>query len=374
VPCPTPLHVGRSVMSSKFTNSHDKRTASGGDNMADPATAHDSMSTAQLSAIVELACRAPSLHNSQPWWLIFEKGTLSLFADHSRIGTHTDSTGREVILSCGAALDHLRVAAAAAGWRVTVDRCPNLLERDHLATAVFHRAQSAGEHARALADAISARRTDRLAFDAPEPWADTELQLRTALRSTATYLDIIDDDGRSILADASRASEEHRLGDPSYRYELLWWTGHSGSDAGVPASAIPSRAEASHVDVARDFPSYGSGDRRPQVDRDHSRILVLSTYDDSPENTLRCGEALSRVLLECTAAGFATCTLTHMIELHASREIVRRLTGRRAEPQVLIRVGRAADVSPPPTRTPRRPVADVLQLGARVEGPNDRAK
>ena len=134
------------------------------------------------------------------------------------------------------------------------------------------------------------------------------------------------------------------------------------ADDGLPSSAIPSRAEASRVDVARDFPTYGSGDRRPQVDRDHSNILVLSTYDDSRENTLRCGEVLSRVLLECTAAGFATCTLTHMIELHASREMVRRLTGRRAEPQVLIRVGRAPEISPPPDRTPRRPLADVLHL------------
>ena len=139
--------------------------------------------------------------------------------------------------------------------------------------------------------------------------------------------------------------------DRSFRYE-----------DGVPSSALPSAAEASHVDVARDFPAYGRGDRRSQVDRDHSNILVLSTYDDSRDNTLRCGEALSRVLLECTAAGLATCTLTHMIELHSSREIVRRLTARRAEPQVLIRVGRAPEISPPPVRTPRRPLADVLHL------------
>jgi len=331
--------------------------------MADPATALDSISTAQLSAIVELACRAPSLHNSQPWRWTFENGTLSLFADHSRVGTHTDSTGREVILSCGAALDHLQVAAAAAGWSITVERYPNPHDNNHLASAVLHRAQSVAEHAQVLADAVSARRTDRLAFEAPEPWTDVELQLRAVLRDTATYLDVIDDDGRPILADASRESEEHRLGDPSYRYELLWWTGHSGSGAGVPSSAIPSRAEASHVDVARDFPSYGSGDRRPQVDRDQSRILVLSTYDDSPENTLRCGEALSRVLLECTAAGLATCTLTHMIELHASREIVRRLTGRRAEPQTLIRVGRAPETTETPVRTRRRPLTEVLHFG-----------
>jgi nitroreductase len=332
------------------------------DDMSDPVTAHDTIGTPQLAAAVELACRAPSLHNSQPWRWVFESGTLHLFADHARVGRHTDATGREVILSCGAALDHLQVAAAAAGWQATVQRYPNPQDHDHLASTVFHRAGSVGEHERVLGEAISRRRTDRLAFNAPQPWAEMEQQLRTMLRGTVALLDVIDDDGRPALADASRRAEEHRRDDASYRYELLWWTGHSGTEDGIPSSALPSAAEASHVDVARDFPGHGSDDRRPQVDRDLSKILVLSTYDDSRDNTLRCGEALSRVLLECTAAGLATCTLTHMIELHASREMVRRLTGRRAEPQLLIRVGLATDIDPPPVRTPRRPLADVLHL------------
>jgi nitroreductase len=330
--------------------------------MGKPATSADAITAEQIAAIVELACRAPSLHNSQPWRWEFANGTLHLFADHARVGTHTDSTGREVILSCGAALDHLEVAAAAAGWRAGVERYPDTRNHDHLASVIFHRSEYVDDHARTLAEAIARRRTDRLAFAAPEPWEEIDRQLRAILRGTATHLYVIDDDGRPILADASRHSEEHRRGDASYRYELLWWTGHSSSKGGVPSSALPSAAEASHVDIAREFPAYGSGDRRPQVERDHSKILVLSTYDDSRENTLHCGEALSRMLLECTAAGFATCTLTHMIELHESREIVRRLTGRRAEPQLLIRVGRVPDASPPPTQTPRRPIAEVLQI------------
>ena len=326
------------------------------------ATAHNAISIEQLGNVIGLACRAPSLHNSQPWRWVFVNGALQLFADHSRVGRHTDSTGREVILSCGAALDHLLTAAASAGWQATVERYPDPHDHDHVASVVFQSSGSAGEHAHRLAEAISSRRTDRLAFAAPEQWAELEPQLHALVRDTSTHLDVIDDDARPLLADASRQSEEHRRDEASYRYELLWWTGHSGTDDGVPSSALPSAAEASHVDVAREFPAYGSGDRRPQVDRDQSRILVLSTYDDSRENTLRCGEALSRLLLECTAAGLATCTLTHMIEQHSSREIVRRLTGRRAEPQVLIRVGRAAEVNPPPARTPRRPLADVLHL------------
>jgi len=107
--------------------------------MVHPVPADDTISSAQLAATVELACRAPSLHNSQPWRWLFEKGILHLFADHVRIGRHTDATGREVILSCGAVLDHLEVAAAGAGWRVTVERYPEPRDHDHLASAVFTR-------------------------------------------------------------------------------------------------------------------------------------------------------------------------------------------------------------------------------------------
>ena len=330
--------------------------------MTTPVTPHDTISNEELAAILELACRAPSLHNSQPWQWMFEDGILHLFADHARVGHHTDITGQEVILSCGAVLDHLQVAAAAAGWQVTVNRYPDPHDPDHLASVVFHRVPSVSAHEHALGDAISHRRTDRLAFAAPEPWVELEERLRVVVDGTAVNLDVIDDSGRPALADASRRTEERRRDDASYRYELLWWTGHSHVDDGVPSTALPSSAESSRVDVARDFPVYQSGDRRPEVDRDHSKVLVLSTYDDSLDNTLRCGEALSRVLLESTAAGFATCTLTHMIEVHASREIVRRLTGRHAEPQVLIRVGRAAEISPPAVSTPRRPLGEVLQI------------
>ncbi len=69
---------------------------------------------------------------------------------------------------------------------------------------------------------------------------------------------------------------------------------------------------------------------------------------------------LSRVLLECTLAGLATCPLTHMTEVAASRHIIATLTGRSAWPQVLIRVGVAPFLEQLPPPTPRRPLDDVL--------------
>lgn len=103
-------------------------------------------------------------------------------------------------------------------------------------------------------------------------------------------------------------------------------------------------------------------DRRPEVKVDWSKILVLSTPEDTRADVLRCGEALSTVLLECTMAGMSTCTLTHFIEVDESRDIVRGLTAQHGQPQVVIRAGIAPLSENPPAPTPRRPLDEVLQI------------
>ena len=320
------------------------------------------LDTDVIKETVQLACRAPSLHNSQPWRWVIRGGALHLFADPLRIGHQTDSTGREVIISCGAVLDHLRVAAAAAGWSANIDRLPNPNDRNHLASLVFRRMDVVSDAQRALAGAIGKRRTDRLPFAAPTDWDAFETLLRNVIDHRAVDLDVIDDNGRPALADISRRTEQLRRYDSSYQAELMWWTGYAEPSEGIPPTALVSDADSERVDVGRHFPAAGDDNRRPGVDRDHSLVLVLSTYDDSRKNVLRCGEVLSTVLLECTTAGLATCTLTHMIEINVSREAIRRLTGNTAEPQVLIRVGSVPQTEPPPPPTPRRPLSDVLEI------------
>src|ERR1700733_8988758 len=61
---------------------------------------------AQLAAIIG---RAPSVHNSQPWKLRAAGSALELLADPSRQLQRTDPAGREMLLSCGAALLGLRL-------------------------------------------------------------------------------------------------------------------------------------------------------------------------------------------------------------------------------------------------------------------------
>ena len=123
-----------------------------------------------LRAAVQLACRAPSLHNSQPWQWVAEGAGLHLYVDRSRILPSTDKSGREAHIGCGAVLDHLRVAMAAAGWTANVDRFPDPNNLDHLASLDFSPMSLVTDGHRRRADAILHRRTDRLPFAAPRNW------------------------------------------------------------------------------------------------------------------------------------------------------------------------------------------------------------
>jgi nitroreductase len=321
--------------------------------------------TEVVKEAVRLACRAPSVHNSQPWrWLwLSDRGVLRLFSDRRRRVVTADRSGREALISCGAVLDHLRVAMMAAGWQARTDRFPHPANPEHLASVEFTPVDDVTVTQCARAEAILQRRTDRLPLGYPTYWDAFEPVLRSSVEGSGATLDVLSTDIRPQLAQASRLTEVLRRDDSSYQLELHWWTSPFGLYEGVPSDALASATERQRVNVARDFPARNHADRRAAVAVDWSRILVLSTAGDSRADVLRCGEALSTVLLECTMAGLATCTLTHLIELDDSRNLVRKLIGDRGEPQLLIRAGIAPPMEALPAPTPRRPLDDVLEVG-----------
>ncbi|NKY59353.1 Acg family FMN-binding oxidoreductase [Nocardia flavorosea] len=323
------------------------------------------MNEVPAGAVVERAVRsagrAPSLHNSQPWRWTFDGDTLSLYAVPERMLPTTDTGGRQMLISCGAALDHLRVAMTAAGWRLSVARFPNPNNRDHLAEIGFRRAAIVTEGDRARAEAIGRRYTDRLPFGEPAGWTDFETILRSTFDPDDAVVDVLPEDSRPALAHAAQMITSLRRYDSGYHAELHWWTGHVISATGVPKSALVSPGEQEQVAVGRRFPAAsGEADRSVEEADDHAAILVLSTLADTPEEVLRCGEVLSTVLLESTLAGYATCPLTNLTEVARSRDVVRQLIGGRGRPQVLVRVGATPHRDQPPASTPRLPLHEIL--------------
>jgi hypothetical protein len=251
---------------------------------------------------------------------------------------------------------------AAAGWTAHVERFPNPGNLDHLASIDFSPRSAVTDGDRRRAEAIRHRRTDRLPFARPRNSGLLEPLLRRAFDPEAAHLDVIADELRPQLAGASQLTESLRLYDSSYHSELDWWTGHFETIDGIPATSLVSAAESDRVEVGRAFPVTRHSERRADIPEDDATVVVVSTDGDTRNDAFRSGEVLSAVLLECTLAGLATCTVTHLIELSSSRRIVGVLTGRDAMPQLLIRVGEAPVIDEVPPMTPRRPLHEILNF------------
>lgn len=116
-----------------------------------------------VHAALELAGRAPSVHNTQ-WsrWRI-GRAAIHLYAGTERWLPATDPDGRDLLVSCGAWRQNLRMALTASDIGVTADRLPDPDEPDLLAVVAL-RSKAEGVD-RALASeqvvAMGVRRSDR---------------------------------------------------------------------------------------------------------------------------------------------------------------------------------------------------------------------
>jgi hypothetical protein len=214
------------------------------------------------------------------------------------------------------------------------------------------------EIARLLA-AVPQRRTNRHPFSEVPVAPPQQQELCGAAAAEGGMLHLVHDPlARRELSDLARRAHRTQMADPAFRAELAAWTGTPADRPdGVPVSAGgPLPAEQDQL-VLRDFTAGAGRGRVPGKDfEDEPLVAVLTATFTGPAGEVQAGEALQRVLLTATADGLAMSFLSQLVEVPDVRDDVQRLIATLRPPQVVLRVGYGW----PTTRTPRRPVADLL--------------
>jgi nitroreductase family protein len=316
-----------------------------------------------LRWLVEHAIKAPSVRNSQPWRFSIAGDAIELFADRSRALTVVDPNHRELIISCGAALDHLRVAAREAGYEAVVDRRPGGGDPDLLARIKPEPVSGTTDGDRALFAAMHRRCSRRVRFAMDSPPRDLIERFRQlGSDSTLQVRPVTDRDEVQALADLVRDAQARQFRTPAYRNELAQWSRSNGSKQhdGVPGytaglGRIQSLAEPT---VLRRFGVPGPPDHfDADLATEAPLLIVLATDGDAPSDWLQAGETMSELLLRLTAAGLSASFLNQPIQVTQLRWALRTMLGISGFPQVMLRVGYADDMSMP---TPRRRTDEVI--------------
>lgn len=173
--------------------------------------------TGPLDQAVKMALSAPSVHNTQPWrWRIADE-TVELHADWLRHLVATDPGRRDLLISCGAALHHLRVALAGLGRAVWMQRFPDEENSGHLATVGIAPGLPDPVDV-VLARSVPRRRTDRRRFSSrPVTATDLDLLARRAEAAGCVLHPMTDERIQQLLASTLEDAARYQQHTPGYQ-------------------------------------------------------------------------------------------------------------------------------------------------------------
>ena len=311
----------------------------------------------KLRFLLNYAILAPSNRNSQPWLWRLGGDTVELHADNMRALPHLDPDNRELIMSCGAALLHLRIAMRHFGYNPEVEILPDPEDPNLLAVVRLGEEYSATPDDDLLFKAIPNRHTNR------QPFLERELpnDLREALQSEAKQEDawmlfIEDTELRMAIINLIAQSDHSQGNDPQFLEETTSWIRPSRgpSDDGIPQYAWGGGGLMSH---------YATDVGEAMSDQDRLLawsapvLAVLEIADDTPRAWLAAGQALARVLLRAAAEGVQASFFNSPVEVAKMWPQLHRILKRGGLPQIILRLGYPTQET---GTTPRRSLSQVV--------------
>jgi len=320
---------------------------------------------AQLRFLLRYAILAPSSHNAQPWRCALTDAGIAVYADYTRRLPVADPGNRELLMSIGAFLMNLRVAAARFGFESRVDYDYGADSGRPLAfVRLVPRAprERIASHLVPLFSAIRTRHTNRQPFLVTRIPQSALDDLRSAGRASQAGLLLSTDGALNMkVGDLVAAGDRQMHASPEFRRELAEWVrpnwtrkrdGITGAAFGVTGITSALGPWATRT--------FDMGQTQAARDKNlcaQAPLLAVIHGEDTLPQLLEAGELLERIWLALTVEGLSCSFFNMLIGVPDLRVHLRSVLGLSSWPQLLLRVGYSLSES---VATPRRPVQEIL--------------
>ena len=317
-----------------------------------------------ITAWLAVAALAPSPHNNQPWLARAAPDGVIVRLDPQQLPAL--GPDRVQFIALGAFIENLGYAAAADGYRLTVDELPIVPRRTAEITVRFHDGMNSGDQVASFLAGARRRRTNRGPYQPSLPPGAIG-ELRAISCAPATSLTLLNDlAGRSAAADLAARAMRVLFSVPELRRDLAPFVFTSADDppkTGMPLESL-NPAVTAKVPGRQWVLEMASADEEAEAARarfEHAPLhFVVSSRTDTLPGWIAGGRTLQRVLVTATVLGLSHCLAAGPSEIPTLLPALRRLAGDSAgRPLILGRLGVPAFPGQA-IASPRRPVADIF--------------
>jgi hypothetical protein len=301
----------------------------------------------QLGYALKYAMLAPTEMNWQPWEFRVTDEHIELVARNEPVWEAIDPDGRELMISCGAALLFLKLALKHFGCLGQVELFPDL-DQPALAARIHHgisRKRDAQE--KLLFEAMSRRRTTSPTGEVPISESALAV-LNNSVAGERGWVEFAQSEiSRQRLLELVFAGERQQAGAGGFRSHPAFPAEHRGATVRSEGAtvAMTGRRAARWTSPLLAFTVRRTHSRTVAIQPEHEPTLptatlaVVKTKTDDKHGWLAAGHAMARVILQAQVLGLSWSFFNQAVRRRDAREALRTGIGHKGFAQVILRFG-----------------------------------
>lgn len=308
--------------------------------------------------MIEQALKAPSGHNSQPWFFKLTEKGICIYPDYSKSLPVVDPDNRELFVSIGCAVENLCIAAThkyydpIVHFDSTTSEIQITLNRNEqcVATPLFSQ--------------IASRQTNRRVYSHKIIENHKLEKLRSLTREPGIGVHFFANGSENFNQLAALIYEGNRIqmGNASFRNELQEWIRYNKHQRDITrdglsystlgALCLPQWLGSPIIKWMLTAKRQNSRDKRKIESASH--LVLFTTHENNVESWINLGRTLERFHLKTTELGLAHSYMNQPNELPELTHQLTELIGLKDEyPTILIRLGYASRMPNSLRRIPR---------------------